>query len=185
MLTFGLGIFFVISQNGTGIPTSQMWFSTWCFPSHYMLKIHKTNIDAYWRWRRYIVENTSVWTNRSNRIIPVNIWPYLFVFFLSNKNYWLWYKLTNRTNLNDEIGWQTMDVWADENENVNIHILYLHMWHSIHHSTHELIVLRICRCFWERKCLDPRGTSTPNFRIHADCSTIYKHLLWWYKYFCL
>ena len=27
-----------------------------------------------------------------------------------------------------------------------------------------------CQSFWDRKCLDPRGTRTPNLRIHAECS---------------
>ena len=37
-------------------------------------------------------------------------------------------------------------------------------------STHERVFLRKCQSFWDRKCLDLRGTGTPNLRIHAECS---------------
>ena len=37
-------------------------------------------------------------------------------------------------------------------------------------STHERMFLGRCQSFWDRKCLDLRGTRTPNLRIHAECS---------------
>ena len=39
-------------------------------------------------------------------------------------------------------------------------------------STHERVLLWKCRSFWDRKCLDRRGTRTTNLRIHAKCSTL-------------
>ena len=39
-------------------------------------------------------------------------------------------------------------------------------------STHERVFLWKCQSFWDRKCLDLRGTRTPNFRIHAECSNL-------------
>ena len=48
-------------------------------------------------------------------------------------------------------------------------------------STHERVFLWKCQRFWDRKCLDLRGTRTPNLRIHAECSTHWairaRHLL--------
>ena len=38
-------------------------------------------------------------------------------------------------------------------------------------STHERMFLWKCLSFWDRKCLDLRGTRTPYFRIHAGCSS--------------
>ena len=45
--------------------------------------------------------------------------------------------------------------------------------------------------FWDRKCLDSRGTRTPNLRINADCSGVQQYpiscLEYWlcrYRYFC-
>ena len=37
--------------------------------------------------------------------------------------------------------------------------------------------LRKRRSCWNRNCLDQRGTSNPNLRIHAECFT-----LWWMSY---
>ena len=37
-------------------------------------------------------------------------------------------------------------------------------------STHERMYLWKCQSFWDRKCLDMRGTRTPNLRIHVECS---------------
>ena len=39
--------------------------------------------------------------------------------------------------------------------------------HSL--STHEQVFLWQCQRFWDRECLDLRGTRTPNLRIHAEC----------------
>ena len=39
-------------------------------------------------------------------------------------------------------------------------------------STHERVFLWKCQRFWDRKCLDLRGTRTPNLRIHAECSNL-------------
>ena len=39
-------------------------------------------------------------------------------------------------------------------------------------STHERVFLWKCQSVWDRKCLDPRGTRTPNLRIHAECSNL-------------
>ena len=39
-------------------------------------------------------------------------------------------------------------------------------------STHERLSLWKCQSFWDRKCFDLRGTRTPNFRIHAECSNL-------------
>ena len=36
-------------------------------------------------------------------------------------------------------------------------------------STYEWINLWKCKSFWDRKCLDLRGTRTLNLRIHAEC----------------
>ena len=41
-------------------------------------------------------------------------------------------------------------------------------------STHERMFLWKCQSFWDRKCLDLRGTRTPNLRIHAECSKLFK-----------
>ena len=35
-------------------------------------------------------------------------------------------------------------------------------------STHERVVLWKCQSFWDRKCLDLRGTRTPNLRASAN-----------------
>ena len=37
-------------------------------------------------------------------------------------------------------------------------------------STHEQMFLWKCQSFWDRKCLDLRGTRNPNLQIHAKCS---------------
>ena len=39
-------------------------------------------------------------------------------------------------------------------------------------STHERGLLWKCQSFWDRKCLDLRGTRTPNLRIHAECCNL-------------
>ena len=39
-------------------------------------------------------------------------------------------------------------------------------------STHKRVFLWNCQSFWDRKCLDLRGTRTPNLRIHAECSNL-------------
>ena len=36
-------------------------------------------------------------------------------------------------------------------------------------SIHERVFLWKCQSFWDRKCLDLRGTRTPNLRNHAEC----------------
>ena len=36
--------------------------------------------------------------------------------------------------------------------------------------THKRMCSWMCQSFWDRKCLDLRGTRTPNLRIHAECS---------------
>ena len=48
-------------------------------------------------------------------------------------------------------------------------------------STHERIFLWKCQSFWDRKCLDLKGTSTPSLQIHVECSNylnvyIYIHI---------
>ena len=65
--------------------------------------------------------------------------------------------------------------------------------HSL--STHKRVFLRKCQSFWDRKCLDLRGTRTPNLRIHAECSNhlsyqgqtfavpCFEHWFWRYRYF--
>ena len=62
-------------------------------------------------------------------------------------------------------------------------------------STHERVFLWKCQSVWDRKCLDLRGTRTPNLRIHVECSNLlsyqghtfavpcFEHWLWWYRYF--
>ena len=62
-------------------------------------------------------------------------------------------------------------------------------------STHERMFLWKCQSFWDRKCLDLRGTRTPNLLIHAECSNhlsyqgqefavpCFEHWLWRYRYF--
>ena len=52
-----------------------------------------------------------------------------------------------------------------------------------------------CQSFWDRKCLNLRGTQTPNLRIHAECSNhlsyqgqtfavpCFEYWLWRYRYF--
>ena len=37
-------------------------------------------------------------------------------------------------------------------------------------STHERMFLWKRQSLWDRKCLDLRGSQTPNLRIHAECS---------------
>ena len=37
-------------------------------------------------------------------------------------------------------------------------------------SIHEWVFLWKCQSVWDRKCIDLRGTRTPNLRIHAKCS---------------
>ena len=61
-------------------------------------------------------------------------------------------------------------------------------------STHERVFLWKCQSFWDRKCLDLRGTRNPNLRIHAECSYLlsyqgqtfavpcFEHWLWRYRY---
>ena len=67
--------------------------------------------------------------------------------------------------------------------------------HKHSYSTHERVFLWKCQSFWDRKCLDLRGTRTPNLRIHAECFNLlsyqgqtfavpcFYHWLWWYRYF--
>ena len=62
-------------------------------------------------------------------------------------------------------------------------------------STHERVLLWKCQRFWDRKCLDLRGTRNPNLRIHAECSNLlsyqsqtfavpcFEHWLWRFRYF--
>ena len=62
-------------------------------------------------------------------------------------------------------------------------------------STHERMLLWKCQSFWDRKCLDLRGTRAPNLRIHAECSNhlsyqghtfavpCFEHCLWRYRNF--
>ena len=38
--------------------------------------------------------------------------------------------------------------------------------------THQRVFLWKCQSFWDRKCLDLRGTRTPNLRIHAEWSNL-------------
>ena len=38
--------------------------------------------------------------------------------------------------------------------------------------THERVFLGKCQSFSDRKCLDLRGTRTPNLRFHAECSDL-------------
>ena len=42
-------------------------------------------------------------------------------------------------------------------------------------STHERLFLWKHQSFWDRKCLDLRGTRTLNLRIHADCSNPFSY----------
>ena len=39
-------------------------------------------------------------------------------------------------------------------------------------SRQERVFLRKCQSFRDRKCLDLRGTQTPNLRINAECSKL-------------
>ena len=39
-------------------------------------------------------------------------------------------------------------------------------------STHEWMFLGKCQSFWDRKCLDLRGTRSPNLRTHAESSNL-------------
>ena len=62
-------------------------------------------------------------------------------------------------------------------------------------AIHEMMFLRKCLSFRERKCLDPRGTRNPNRRIHAECfnhwairaiqllSYVFYYRLWRDRYF--
>ena len=62
-------------------------------------------------------------------------------------------------------------------------------------STHERVFLWNCQSFWDRKCLDLRGTRTPNLRIHGEFSNLLSYqghtfavpcfwtLHWRYRYF--
>ena len=43
-------------------------------------------------------------------------------------------------------------------------------WQQNSFSTHERMFLWKCQSFWDRKCLDLRGTRTHNLRIHAEYS---------------
>ena len=66
---------------------------------------------------------------------------------------------------------------------------------SIHFRHTTRVFLWKCQSFWDRKCLDLRGTRTPNLRIHDECSNLlsyqgqtfavpcFEHWLWWYRYF--
>ena len=62
-------------------------------------------------------------------------------------------------------------------------------------STHERVFLWK---FWDRKCLDLRGSRTPNLRIHAKCSNlvsyqgqtfavscVFEYWLWQCRYFLI
>ena len=46
--------------------------------------------------------------------------------------------------------------------------------HGQQHSflTHERMFLWKCQSLWDRKCLDLRGTRTPNLPIHVKCSSL-------------
>ena len=61
--------------------------------------------------------------------------------------------------------------------------------------THEPVFVWNCQRFWERKCLDLKGTRRPSLQIHANALTIcairarhllshiFKYGLWRYRYF--
>ena len=42
-------------------------------------------------------------------------------------------------------------------------------------STHERVFLWKCKSFWDRTCLDLKGTRTPNLRIYAECSNLFSY----------
>ena len=64
--------------------------------------------------------------------------------------------------------------------------------HQHSFSTHQWMFLWKCQSFWDRKCLDQRGTRTPNLRIHVLTiwairarhfqSQVFEYWLWWYRY---
>ena len=39
-------------------------------------------------------------------------------------------------------------------------------------DTQTGVLVKVSKSFWDRKCLDLRGTRTPNLRIHAVCSNL-------------
>ena len=47
----------------------------------------------------------------------------------------------------------------------------VNIW-NVNCARHERVFLGKCQSFWDRKCLDLRGTRTPNLRIHAECSNL-------------
>ena len=69
--------------------------------------------------------------------------------------------------------------------------------HGQQHSflKHEQMFLWKCQSFWDRNCLDLRGTRTPNLQVHAECSNhlsyqgqtfavpCFLYWLWQYRYF--
>ena len=73
------------------------------------------------------------------------------------------------------------------------------MWEQQHSfSTHERMLLWKCQSFWDRKCLDLRGTRTPKpqifgfmpnsltiwvIRVTHLLSHVFEYWLWRYRYF--
>ena len=63
------------------------------------------------------------------------------------------------------------------------------------YSTHERVFLWKCQSFWDRKCLDLRGTRTPTFGFMPNALTywaimarhllshVFLHWLWRYRFF--
>ena len=90
-------------------------------------------------------------------------------------------------------------------QNVILNNLYIHRYISLYSLFRNfqpfppwplvLLEINLRTCSWDRKCLDLRGTRTPNLWIHAECSNhlsyqgqtfavpCFEHWLWWYRYF--
>ena len=68
----------------------------------------------------------------------------------------------------------------------------VNIW-NVSYSTQEWMFLWKCQSFWDRKCLDLRGTRASNLRIHAECSSHWRNkgqtlatpCCWlWYNCYC-
>ena len=110
----------------------------------------------FWKCQVFETENVSTWVGLIPpifRFMPnaLTVWAVRARHLLSHVcEYWLWWY---------KYFWSKVNIW-----NVNC------AWATAFVFDTRTDVLLKVSSFWDRKCLDMRGTRTPNVRIHAECS---------------
>ena len=104
----------------------------------------------------FLDRNVSIWGGLESPTFgfmpnALTIWAIRARHLLSHVvEYWLWWY---------RFFWSKVNIWYVNCARATAFI-----------STHERLFMWKCQSFWDRKCLDLRGTPTPNLRIHAECS---------------